>query len=200
MPSRWLPGSIDTDAHAPGQLEWQVYGCERAADCGVEPDRVINRPARPLAGQPTGVLRTKDRGGFILHIRPYHWPGCRSIVFVAALVLTCCPDRGALSRPAVRRAFSTAAEQATYNVPPQGERAAPLPGGLTTAAVQVDPGLHQLLLPGGGHHQRDRNSWPGTGGRPPRRPGRRPGRRRGDNGRSKVVPAADLTVPTPTFA
>jgi len=34
--------SIDTDAHAPGQLEWQVYGCERAADCGVEADRVIN--------------------------------------------------------------------------------------------------------------------------------------------------------------
>jgi putative hydrolase len=34
--------SIDTDAHAPGQLEWQVYGCERAADCGVEPDRVVN--------------------------------------------------------------------------------------------------------------------------------------------------------------
>ena len=34
--------SIDTDAHAPGQLEWQVYGCERAADCGVGPDRVIN--------------------------------------------------------------------------------------------------------------------------------------------------------------
>ena len=34
--------AIDTDAHAPGQLEWQVYGCERAADCGIEPDRVIN--------------------------------------------------------------------------------------------------------------------------------------------------------------
>ncbi len=34
--------SIDTDAHAPGQLEWQVYGCERAADCGVAPGRVIN--------------------------------------------------------------------------------------------------------------------------------------------------------------
>jgi putative hydrolase len=34
--------SIDTDAHAPGQLEWQVYGCRRAADCGVEADRVIN--------------------------------------------------------------------------------------------------------------------------------------------------------------
>ena len=37
--------SIDTDAHAPGQLEWQVYGCERAADCGVAPDRVINTKA-----------------------------------------------------------------------------------------------------------------------------------------------------------
>jgi putative hydrolase len=34
--------SIDTDAHAPGQLEWQVYGCQRAAECGVTPDRVIN--------------------------------------------------------------------------------------------------------------------------------------------------------------
>jgi putative hydrolase len=34
--------AIDTDAHAPGQLEWQVYGCERATDCGVEADRVIN--------------------------------------------------------------------------------------------------------------------------------------------------------------
>ena len=34
--------AIDTDAHAPGQLEWQVYGCERAAACGVEADRVIN--------------------------------------------------------------------------------------------------------------------------------------------------------------
>ncbi|GAA1154974.1 PHP domain-containing protein [Kribbella jejuensis] len=34
--------SIDTDAHAPGQLDWQVYGCERAEDCGVAPERVIN--------------------------------------------------------------------------------------------------------------------------------------------------------------
>src|SRR5205823_7846386 len=43
--------SIDTDAHAPGQLEWQVYGCQRAADCGVAPERVVNtRTTRePLA-------------------------------------------------------------------------------------------------------------------------------------------------------
>ncbi|HEY3681949.1 MAG TPA: PHP domain-containing protein [Streptosporangiaceae bacterium] len=34
--------SIDTDAHAPGQLDWQPYGCERAAKCDVPADRVIN--------------------------------------------------------------------------------------------------------------------------------------------------------------
>ena len=34
--------SIDTDAHAPGQLEWQAYGCDRAAECGVTPDRIVN--------------------------------------------------------------------------------------------------------------------------------------------------------------
>jgi putative hydrolase len=34
--------SIDTDAHAPGQLDWQIYGCERAEECGVPPERVVN--------------------------------------------------------------------------------------------------------------------------------------------------------------
>jgi putative hydrolase len=34
--------AIDTDAHAPGQLDWQVLGCERAYLCGIEPDRVVN--------------------------------------------------------------------------------------------------------------------------------------------------------------
>ncbi len=34
--------SIDTDAHAPGQLDWQPYGCVRAADAGVPPERVVN--------------------------------------------------------------------------------------------------------------------------------------------------------------
>jgi putative hydrolase len=34
--------SIDTDAHAPGQLEWQYIGCDRAAECGVTAERVIN--------------------------------------------------------------------------------------------------------------------------------------------------------------
>ena len=34
--------SIDTDAHAPGQLDWQLGGCERAFACGVTPDLVVN--------------------------------------------------------------------------------------------------------------------------------------------------------------
>jgi putative hydrolase len=34
--------SIDTDAHAPGQLEFQIYGCERAEDLGLDPERVVN--------------------------------------------------------------------------------------------------------------------------------------------------------------
>ncbi|MGI9093825.1 MAG: PHP domain-containing protein [Mycobacteriales bacterium] len=34
--------SIDTDAHAPGQLDWQPYGCERAAACGLNPASVVN--------------------------------------------------------------------------------------------------------------------------------------------------------------
>jgi putative hydrolase len=34
--------SIDTDAHAPGQLDWQMIGCERAAACGVPVETVIN--------------------------------------------------------------------------------------------------------------------------------------------------------------
>ena len=34
--------SIDSDAHAPGQLDWLPYGCERAVDCGVTAAKVIN--------------------------------------------------------------------------------------------------------------------------------------------------------------
>ena len=34
--------AIDTDAHAPGQLDWQGNGCERAVECGVPVERVIN--------------------------------------------------------------------------------------------------------------------------------------------------------------
>ena len=55
--------SIDTDAHAPGQLDWQPYGCERAEECGVHrrPGRQhdagrrparLDRPAQPDAADP----------------------------------------------------------------------------------------------------------------------------------------------------
>ncbi|MDQ3825217.1 MAG: PHP domain-containing protein [Actinomycetota bacterium] len=50
-PPRWLLRraveagcllSIDSDAHAPGQLDWQRDGCERAAACGVPAAQVVN--------------------------------------------------------------------------------------------------------------------------------------------------------------
>ncbi|MGB3734259.1 MAG: PHP domain-containing protein [Ilumatobacter sp.] len=34
--------TIDTDAHATGQLEWQGLGCDRAAECDVPIDRILN--------------------------------------------------------------------------------------------------------------------------------------------------------------
>jgi putative hydrolase len=41
--------AIDTDAHAPGQLDWQPYGCVRAAACGLPPDtNVTSWPVQRL--------------------------------------------------------------------------------------------------------------------------------------------------------
>ncbi|MEV6208485.1 PHP domain-containing protein [Kitasatospora sp. NPDC051914] len=41
--------TVDSDAHAPGQLDWQAYGCARAAAAGIGPDRIVNtRPADDL--------------------------------------------------------------------------------------------------------------------------------------------------------
>ena len=41
--------SIDSDAHAPGQLDFQVYGCARAEELGLDPDRIVNTwPAEKL--------------------------------------------------------------------------------------------------------------------------------------------------------
>ena len=42
--------SIDTDAHAPGQLDWLDNGCARAEKAGIDPSRVLNaRPAAAVA-------------------------------------------------------------------------------------------------------------------------------------------------------
>ncbi|MBB3676961.1 PHP domain-containing protein [Modestobacter versicolor] len=47
--------SIDTDAHAPGQLDWQDAGCARAVECGVPAERVVNtRPADELLARTRG--------------------------------------------------------------------------------------------------------------------------------------------------
>jgi len=47
--------AIDTDAHAPGQLDWLDNGCERAERAGITPDRVVNaRPAAALAPRSRG--------------------------------------------------------------------------------------------------------------------------------------------------
>ncbi len=35
--------SIDTDAHAPGQLGWLGRGCAKAVDASVPPERIVNR-------------------------------------------------------------------------------------------------------------------------------------------------------------
>jgi putative hydrolase len=43
--------AIDTDAHAPGQLDWQGNGTVRAAKVGITPERVLNaRAADQAAG------------------------------------------------------------------------------------------------------------------------------------------------------
>ena len=34
--------SIDSDAHAPGQLDFLVLGCERAEEAGIDADRIVN--------------------------------------------------------------------------------------------------------------------------------------------------------------
>ena len=51
--------AIDTDAHAPGQLEWQRYGCDKAARHEIGVDRIVNTWAADdlvewAADHPTG--------------------------------------------------------------------------------------------------------------------------------------------------
>ena len=56
--------SIDSDAHAPGQLDFLVLGCERAEAVGIEPERIVNTwPADRLlawaggSGRPRRAVR-----------------------------------------------------------------------------------------------------------------------------------------------
>jgi putative hydrolase len=34
--------TISTDAHSPGQMEWQAYGCDKAVRCGVPIESIVN--------------------------------------------------------------------------------------------------------------------------------------------------------------
>jgi len=51
--------TIDSDAHAPGQLDWVGYGCARAENMGITPERILNSlPADGFLGrtrQPRGA-------------------------------------------------------------------------------------------------------------------------------------------------
>ncbi len=50
--------AIDSDAHAPGQLAWQPYGCDRAAACGVPISAIVNAAsADQLLGWTAGHAR-----------------------------------------------------------------------------------------------------------------------------------------------
>lgn len=50
--------SIDTDAHAPGQLEFLDYGARRAADAGIDPDRIVTTwPVERLLAWAAGPSR-----------------------------------------------------------------------------------------------------------------------------------------------
>ncbi|MET0136487.1 MAG: PHP domain-containing protein [Kibdelosporangium sp.] len=44
--------AIDSDAHAPGQLDWLPHGCERAEACDVPVSRVINTRSNPSRKAP----------------------------------------------------------------------------------------------------------------------------------------------------
>ncbi|MEY9964014.1 putative hydrolase [Streptacidiphilus sp. MAP12-16] len=50
--------AVDSDAHAPGQLDWQVFGCSRAEECGIGAERVINSWTAPqlLAWAASGTV------------------------------------------------------------------------------------------------------------------------------------------------
>lgn len=57
--------SIDTDAHAPGQLDWQIHGCARAEECGVPAERVVTTWSRQelLAWTVEGRVPDRVAGG-----------------------------------------------------------------------------------------------------------------------------------------
>jgi putative hydrolase len=64
--------SINTDAHAPGQLEWLELGCQQAAEASVPPERIVN---------------SWDREGFL------RWSGQRRVPQGRETATTASPER-----------------------------------------------------------------------------------------------------------
>ena len=55
--------SVDTDAHATGQLEWQPYGADKAVRCDVPVSDIVNTwPAEALLEWTAGHSRNQDCG------------------------------------------------------------------------------------------------------------------------------------------
>ncbi|MFE2944869.1 PHP domain-containing protein [Streptomyces sp. NPDC059255] len=54
--------AVDTDAHAPGQLDWQLLGCARAEECGVPAERVVNTWTAEGLREWTRTRRAPARG------------------------------------------------------------------------------------------------------------------------------------------
>lgn len=55
--------AVDTDAHAPGQLEWLTYGCEQAAAAGVDVAHIVNSwPLLQLLAWTSAHRRTERIG------------------------------------------------------------------------------------------------------------------------------------------
>ncbi|MFJ4010430.1 PHP domain-containing protein [Streptomyces sp. NPDC090026] len=52
--------AVDTDAHAPGQLDWQLIGCDRAERCGVPPERVVTAFTAAQLAEWTRTRRVPD--------------------------------------------------------------------------------------------------------------------------------------------
>ncbi|RNF78725.1 PHP domain-containing protein [Streptomyces botrytidirepellens] len=53
--------SVDTDAHAPGQLDWQINGCARAVECSVPKERIINTWTARQLGEWTRTRKPPGR-------------------------------------------------------------------------------------------------------------------------------------------
>ena len=63
---------VDTDAHAPGQLDWQPYGCERAEECEVDVRKIVNTRSASIASSICTRSRRRTVGSIVVS---HNWAG-----------------------------------------------------------------------------------------------------------------------------